>query len=171
MGQEPEAAKTDGPEPTATATETKVEKTEVKAEPQQFDADYVKQLRSEAAKYRTEAQEAKSKVQEFEDANASEVEKAQNKATKEAERASAAEAKLLRYEVANEKNVPAKLVPLLTASDRESLESQADLILENAKPETPDFNGGAREPAPEPKTPEEQHRDLILGALGRSTNT
>jgi hypothetical protein len=130
-----------------------------------FDADYVRQLRAEAAKHRKEAQEARSKVEQFENRDKSELEKAQTKAQKlEAEKAQA-EARLLRYEVATEKNVPAKLVPLLTAATREELEAQAALILETAKPEqTPDFDGGAREPAPAAQSPEQAH-DAFITAL------
>ena len=105
-------------------------------------------------------------LDQIKEANASELEKAQSKTKKETERAETAEAKLLRYEVAQEKEIPAKLVPLLTATDKESLEAQADLIHENAKPENPDFDGGTRQPAPESKTPEEQHNQQLLQMLG-----
>lgn len=105
------------------------------------------------------------RLDELEQQNQSELEKAQTKVQKAEQRAVDAEARLLRFEVAQEKEVPAKLVPLLTASDRDGLESQADLILENAKTEpTPDFDGGPRDPAPEPKTPEQSH-DSFVGAL------
>lgn len=91
------------------------------------------------------------KLEEIENANASELEKAQKKAA-EAERiANESTAKLLRFEVANDLEVPAKLVPLLTATDREGLEAQANLILENAKTATPDFDGGARETSTDPQ--------------------
>lgn len=106
------------------------------------------------------------KLEEIENANASELEKAQKKAA-EAERiANESTAKLLRFEVANDLEVPAKLVPLLTATDREGLEAQANLILENAKTATPNFDGGAREPAEEELSPEEAHNKLFLKAVG-----
>jgi hypothetical protein len=112
-------------------------------------------------------------LDQIKEANASEIEKAQNKATKAEERATNAEAKLLRFEVAAEKNVPPKLVPLLTATSKEELEGQADLILENAKPgdtPPPDFDGGTREPAPETRKPEDSHDDLALSILGIKPN-
>jgi hypothetical protein len=111
------------------------------------------------------------KARELEDAQKSELEKAQGKLTKAEQAAADANAKLLRFEVAQEKEVPAKLVPLLTAKTKEDLEAQADLILENVKAgeESPDFNGGAREPAPDPKTPEEAHNETFLQALGLRT--
>lgn len=113
------------------------------------------------------------RAQELEDANKSELEKLTGKLSKTEKEAAEAKARLLRYEVAAEKEVPSKLVPLLTASSKEELEAQADLILENAKPAepAPDFDGGAREPAPEAKTPEEQHNENVLALLGISPNS
>lgn len=160
MGQEPENTPESGQEPAST-DEPVVKQT--------FDADYVKQLRAEAASHRKEAQEVKQRLQELEDRDASELEKAQNKVTKEAQRAEAAEARLTRYEVAAEKQVPAEAVELLTGSTREELEAQADKILSfAAKPEAPapEFDGGAREPAPEVLTPEQSHNRLFLEQLG-----
>lgn len=106
------------------------------------------------------------KLDEIEAANASELEKAQKVAEKAQTEAASAATKLLRFEVAQEKEVPAKLVPLLTATSKEELEAQADLLLENVKPETPSFDGGSREPVEEPLTPEQEHNKLFLQALG-----
>jgi hypothetical protein len=136
------------------------------SEQKTFDADYVRKLRGEAAAHRKEAQEAKARVEEFENAQRSELERAQAKTTKAEQRAAEAEAKLLRFEVATEKQVPAKLVPLLTGKTREELEAQAALILDSTKPAGPDFDGGPREPAGPAKTPEQEHNDLFLQVLG-----
>jgi hypothetical protein len=109
------------------------------------------------------------RADELEAQNQSEIEKAQGKLTKAEQRAAEAEAKLLRYEVAQEKDVPAKLVPLLTATDKEGLEAQANLILENAKPgeqPPPEFDGGPREPAPPAKAPAEEHNSLVTALFG-----
>lgn len=153
-GETPEAAPEESPTPTPTG--------------KTFDADYVKQLRSEAAANRKARQEAEAKVQEYEEANKSEFEKLTGQKTKAEQRAAEAEARLLRYEVAAEKQVPQKLVPLLTAASKEELESQADLILENAQATPPpEFDGGARDPAPEPKTPEQAHNDLAVALFGQ----
>lgn len=67
-----------------------------------FDAEYVKQLRAEAAKWRTEAQAAKVKVTEFEKAQMTEAEKlqAQAKAAQEAAEAAQAELRRARAEAA-----------------------------------------------------------------------
>lgn len=106
------------------------------------------------------------RLDELEAANATELEKAQKAAEKAQGEAQEASTRLLRFEVAQEKEVPAKLVPLLTATTKEQLEVQADLILENAKPASPDFDGGTREPTTEPLTPEQEHNKLFLQALG-----
>jgi hypothetical protein len=136
--------------------------------PKTFDADYVKQLRAENAKWRVEAQQAREKAEEYEEAQKSEIEKAQSKAEKEAAKAAEAQAKLTRYEVAQEKSVPAELIPLLSGSDRETLEAQADLIVKHASNEPtppPEFDGGAREPA-EDSDPAAAHDQSVLGLLG-----
>ena len=158
-GQEPEAPSSqEGQEPQDTASKT-------------YDEAYVKELRAENAKRRIEAQQLEERLEELEGANKSEAEKAQAKASKAEQRAAEAEAKLLRHEVAQEKEVPAKLIPLLTATSREDLEAQADLILENAgKPAPPDFDGGVREPAPEPKEPGQAHNELVTALFGGKNN-
>lgn len=136
--------------------------------PKVFDESYVKELRSENAAARKARQELEAKLNEYEERDKSELEKLTGKLTKAEAAQKDAEAQLTRYAVAQEKEVPAKLVPLLTAATREELESQADLILENAKPADPDFDGGTREPAPEPKTPEGSHNEIVQALLGPS---
>jgi hypothetical protein len=154
-GQEPTPAVTEpaGTEPTGSDSKT-------------FDAEYVSRLRAEAAKHRKEAQEARTKAEEYENRDKSEVEKAQGKATKAERERDEALAKLLRFEVATEKQVPAKLVPLLTATTREELEAQAALILDNAKPADPDFDAGVREPAGPAKSPAQEHDELVTALFG-----
>jgi len=107
------------------------------------------------------------KLTEIEEASASELEKAQKKAAEAEKQLATTQAGLLRHEVATEKGVPGNLLPLLTATDKEGLEAQANLILENAKPATPSFDGGTREPTPEPKSADQSHNDTILAMLGR----
>lgn len=153
-----EATPVEGQEPTTV--------TDPAGEPKVFDADYVRKLRGEAAAHRKEAQEAKARVDEFENAQRSELERATAKTTKAEQRAAQAEAKLLRFEIATEKQVPSKLVPLLTGTTREELEAQAALLLENAKPADPDFDAGARDPAPPSKAPDQEHNDLLVSLFG-----
>lgn len=158
-------------EPDAVEETPEAEAPEAAAEEKQFDESYVKKLRAEAAKHRKEAAEAKAKAQEYEDAQKSELERAQDKLTQLETAKANAEARLLRYEVAAEKNVPGNLMDLLVGDSKEELEAKADLILENVKPaEAPQatFEGGPREPAPEPKTADQAHNELIVGLLGKS---
>lgn len=164
-GQEPIA------EPEA-QPEVKSEGQEPKADPKVFDESYVKELRSEAAKYRKEAQEAKQREQEREDAEKSELEKAQGKLERTTQELSELQTRLLRSEVADELEVPAKLRPLLTATSKEELESQAKLILENAAPpKNPEFDGGPREVSEEPLSPEAAHNKLIVEKLFGGSST
>ncbi len=165
MAQEAESTPQEGQTP-APATEMKVE-VKPEGDAKSFDADYVKSLRSENAQHRKKAQELEGRLQEIEERDQSEVEKAKGKLTKAEQRAADAESKLIRYQVAQEKAVPAKLVPLLTAADKEGLEAQADLILENAIPvQVPDFDAGVKDPAPDPKTPDQAHNELAAALFG-----
>jgi hypothetical protein len=159
--------------------QTEPAKVEVKQDTQdktftQADLDRVveERLARERRKYEgfEELKAKAARADELEAANQSEIEKAQSKATKAESERDQAKAQLLRFEVAAEKSVPPKLVPLLTASSKEELESQADLILENAKPDNPDFDGGPRDPAPEAKKPEDAHDDVALALLGLKSN-
>lgn len=141
-----------------------------------FSEDYVRQLRDEAARYRTRAQEAEAKVGEYEEATASETEKLTGRLKKAEERAASAESRVLRFEVAKDKEVPAEAVDFLVGSTREQLEASADKLLALVKSRTepepePDFDGGARESAPDSRSPEEQHNEAILGLLGISNKT
>ena len=153
----------DGQEPAPVAEPV----SEPKGEEKSFSADYVAQLRAEAAKYRTEAQEAKGKLTEREEAEKSDLEKAQSKLAKLERERDEATASLLRFQVASEKEVPAEAVEFLQGKSREELEASADKILGLVqKPAVPDFDGGSREPVPEPETPEDAHTKLFLKALG-----
>lgn len=171
MGETPEQP-AEGQAPEATESKEGQEPQDTSSESKTYDEAYVKELRAENAKRRVDAQKLEERLEELEGANKSEAEKAQTKATKAEQRAAEAEAKLLRYEVAQEKEVPAALVPLLSATSREGLEEQADLILKNAvsSAPAPEFDGGARDPAPEPKTPAQAHDEVILRLAGLAPN-
>ena len=168
MAQEATETPAEGETPEAESTSENGNAPE--AESQTFDKEYVSSLRSEAAKWRIEAQQRAEKLEEYEEANKSEVEKAQGKASKAEQRAAEAEAKLLRYEVAADKQVPADALDLLTGNTREELEAKADKLLSLVKSrtennETPDFDGGAREPAEE-TDPARGHDEAVLKLLG-----
>jgi hypothetical protein len=133
---------------------------------------YVKQLRREAAASRTETAELKERVAAFEDRDKSELERLVAKAEAEARRADEADLRATRYEVAAEHQIPADTAKrLLTATTREEMEAQAEelakLLADKGRPPTVGFDGGARQPVPETKTPEEAHNELLLRSLGR----
>ncbi len=81
---------------------TSAEGGQVPPQSEVFDAEYVKKLRAEAAKWRTEAQAAKAKIAEFEQAQMTEAEKlrAQAQAAQEAAAAAQAELRRVRAEAA-----------------------------------------------------------------------
>lgn len=144
----------------ATTPEQPVESLDDQQEPKTFDADYVANLRKEAAKYRTEARanaDAARKLQELEEANLSEVEKAKQAATAAEARLREYEMTTLRQAVAIDKRLPAELVDRLRGDTREDLERDADalLALVNApRGMQPDFSQGAQSAAP--STPEQE---------------
>lgn len=116
------------------------------------------------------------RLDEIEESNRTELERAQGKLSKAEERAGEAEAKLLRYEVASEKKVPPQAVDFLKGTTKEELEASADKLLELVAERTesdpqPDFDGGAREPATDPKKPEQAHDEAVLALLGLAPNT
>lgn len=113
---------------------------------------------------------AAARLTEIEEASATELEKAQKKATQLEAQLADTQASALRMEVASERELPAKLVPFLTATDRDGLTEQANILLENLKPANPDFDGGTREPTPDPVTPEQSHNATFLKALGLAPN-
>lgn len=158
-----ESTPQEGQEPTP-ATEP----SEPQAGGKTFDEAYVKQLRAEAAQHRKDAQEARQRAEELEARDQSEVEKLTTKVTKAERERDEAKGALLKYEVAAEKQVPADALDLLVGNTREELEARADRLLEYVKkPEaTPEFDGGPRDPAPEPKTPEQEHNDVIVALFG-----
>lgn len=173
MGQEPESTPQEGQEPAPASEPDKGQEPQGKS-PETFDADYVKQLRAEAAKHRKEAQEAKARAEEFEERDKSELEKLTGKLTKAEQAKAEAEGRLLRFEVAAEKQVPSDALDLLVGNTREELEAKADKLLSLVKKpeETPDFDGGAREPAADPVTPEDAHNKDILALMGiKPSNT
>jgi hypothetical protein len=61
----------------------------------------------------------------------------------------------------------------LTGTTREEIELRAEelgkLLTEKGRPPAGSFDGGARSPVPEIKSPEEAHQDLLRQALGHRT--
>lgn len=115
-------------------------------EPQTFDRKYVEGLRRENAAARKRAQDAEARAKEYEDRDKTEQQKLAEQAQAAGTRADEAETRLLRYEVAAEKNVPTKLAKFLSGSSKEELERSADELLAELGDQTrTSFDGGARE--------------------------
>lgn len=163
-GQEPTPTDAGGQEPTPPGQEPTQQEPESK---KTFDEDYVKELRKEAAEARTAKNKAEAKAQEYEDKDKSELEKATGERDKFKSEAETATAEALRLRVALTKQIPAELIDRLKGSTQEELEADADELLKLVKPATPGFDGGTRETAPESKTPEQAHNDLLLQLAGR----
>lgn len=138
-------------ESTETTEPTTTETAAPEETPQQgetFDAAYVKKLREEAAKWRTQAREygdKAKKLDQIEEQSKSELQKAVERAEKAEAEAQAVKVERLRLEVAAEKGVPAGLLVGTTA---EELAASADALVEfrgkQEKPAEADFGAGAR---------------------------
>ena len=156
-----------------------------KESPKTFDESYVKSLRSEAAKYRKEAQEAQKQLKDREDADKSELEKAQNRIAEleKSDTDTASTIQGLRVENAVLREAGGLGITNLKAAqrliDREALQFDDDgqpqntesLLKELIKeypgivgtptPPPTEFDGGPRAPAPSNLTPEEAHGRLL----------
>lgn len=133
---------------------------------------YVRQLRRETAGYRTRLAEVETRLQEFDDRDKTEGEKLSKRLAESEHRATDAESRLIRYEVAAEHGLDMSATNFLTGTTREEIEASAEalatLLKDKGQGAPPSFDGGAREPAPETKSPEDAHNDFLLRALGRN---
>lgn len=104
------------------------------------------------------------KVQEFEDRDKTELERAQAAVEAAARERDEATSALLRYEVAAEKGVPNDALPLLSGSTREELEAKADSILSLIKASKPGPVVPLEGKSPDRGTDVDQMaRDILLG--------
>lgn len=159
----------EGQEPAQVEPEEAVQETKP---PKTFDEKYVRELRKQAADARTRANESEARLKEIADRDKTEAERLAERATEAETRASEAESKLLRYEVAADRDLDLKAAGFLTGSTREEIEARADelaalLAERNETSKTLSLDGGARKTATKRGTPEEEHNDLLLQALGR----
>jgi hypothetical protein len=167
-----ESTPAEGQEPKAPEAK---EGQEPQGQPETFPREVVESLRSEAAQRRIEVQQLKEQLEERDERDKTEIEKALSKATKAEQAKAAAETALLRYQVAAEKQIPGEALELLNGNTREELEASADKILSLVKSrtennDTPNFDGGAREPAPD-TDPTKAHDAAVLKLLGIGPST
>ena len=138
-----------------------------------YSESYVQQLRREAAETRNKLAEAEEKLQERDDADKTELQKALDRAAKAESERAALETFRDRVEVGAEHGLDAEVsAKFLTGATREEIELRAEelgklLAERNAKP-TAGFDGGARPRAPDPTTPEEAHNEFLLRAMGKT---
>jgi hypothetical protein len=144
-------------------------------EPKTFDEKYVRELRKQAADSRTRAVEAEEKLKEIADREKSESERLTEQATTAKAEAEEAKAKLLRFEIAAERELDLRAAGFLTGTTREEIEARADelvaLLAERAEPKKPTLDGGARKTPEKRGSPEQEHNELLLEALGRGKQT
>jgi hypothetical protein len=139
------------------------------AETKTFDAEYVKKLRDEAAKYRTEAKanaKAAEKLAEIEEASQSESDKQAKRLAEAEARAQALEVKAYRAEVSSETGVPAAILAGPEDGTPEALAAFAQLVIAHTeqagKPRAPkpDPNQG-RPGGSGPRTPADSFADFF----------
>jgi hypothetical protein len=141
----------------ATEVQTEVAETDWKAEARKWEA------RAKAAKADTEAAQ---KWRDYEKSQKPEQERVAEELAEAKANAQLASAKLLRYEVATQKGVPADAIELLTGNTQEELETAADkllsLIASQSKQTTtkPDVNQG------KPVSGSSSTADQFASALG-----
>jgi len=105
-------------------------------EPKMFDADYVKSLRQEAAKYRTQAKELGEKAvkyDEYVESQKSEQQKMQDALAALEKERDDLRSNLMRQEVAARKQLPPSIVSRLQGNTTEELEADADSLLTELK--------------------------------------
>jgi hypothetical protein len=165
MADEPKpdpAPEPKGEEGTQTLTQAEVDKVV---------ADRLARERAKYADY-DDLKARASKLDELESANQSELEKLTGKVASLTDENKGTKAENLRLRVALAKGLTgdkAELADRLRGDTQEELEADADKLLSfvSKEPEPkPDFGAGVRDPAPEPKTPEQAANETILGLLG-----
>jgi hypothetical protein len=133
--------------------------------------DYIKRLRAEAASHRNDLKSEREKREALETASMSEQEK-RDKALKDAEsKAAQSDLKLLRFQVAADKELPLKMAERLKGSTKEELEADADALKEEfgltggggQAPAHGGFDGGVRRPVTKPNS----MNGLIRESVGR----
>jgi hypothetical protein len=166
---------TEAPATEATETETKEPSKAPEVPEGAENPDAVKKAlaaeRKAAKDARKQAEELAAKVKDYEDRDKTEQEKLSAKLDSLTSEAKATKAENLRLRVALEKKLPAELIDRLKGNTLEEITADADELLKLVKPtDANDFDGGARQPAPEPKTPGQSLNETVLGAL-RATRT
>jgi hypothetical protein len=143
-------------------------------QPRTYSQSYVKQLRRENAEARKRLEALEAVVKEREDAEKTEAEKEREARVAAEKERDDLKTHALRVEVAGELGLDLTAVQFLTGSTREEIEHRAEelaKLLKQGKPAA-SFDGGARPKVPpEPKSPEVEHNQFLLRAMGRSAES
>lgn len=118
--------------------------------------DAERKARAAAEKTATAAQkkldDMAKRLQQFEDRDKTDAQKLAERAQAAEAEAAKASSKLMRFEVAADKKLPAGWANRLQGSTKEELEADADTLLkelgETRQRQSPDYDGGVRKPAP-----------------------
>jgi len=143
------------------------------AQPTTFDADYVKKLRDEAAKYRTEAKanaEAAKRLAQFEESQKSEQQKLMERAEAAERERDQVRLEALRLRIAHEKGLTPKQAARLRGTSEEELAADADDLLAEFGPAGPrrptgDVGQGPRDTATTPNDPKSL-ADAVIAQRG-----
>jgi len=137
-----------------------------------FDADYVKKLRDEAAKYRNEAKtnaEAAAKLAKLEEDQKSETQKLADAATAAKAEADAAKADALRWRVAAKHGISDEDAELfLTGTDEATLTRQAERLAGVAADKKKNGNRAPSEGRTPPPRGTDELREATRALFGRS---
>ena len=152
------------------APEAPPEPQEGEKEPATFDAEYVKKLRDQAAKYRTEAKanaDAAARLAALEESQKTEAQKlAEERDAIKAERDTLL-AETMRARVALAKGLAPELVDRLRGTTEDELSEDADRLLELVKPAGPPRFGavdqGVRQSTPPAKKDEREVARALFG--------
>lgn len=128
--------------------------------PKTFDEAYVKKLRDEAAKYRTEAKanaKAAEQLAAIEEANKTEAQKAAERLAAAEKEAQEAKAEALRLRIAAKHGISEEDADLfLTGTDEETLTRQAERLAERTSARKKNGNVVPREGSTPPATPDDE---------------
>jgi hypothetical protein len=143
-------------------------------QPETFDADYVAKLRKEAARYRTEAKanaDAAKRLAEIEEANKSEIEKANDAKTEAEQRAARAESEALRWKVAAKHGISDEDAELfLTGTDEETLTKQAKRLADRVADRKKTGNVVPKEGTTPREPPEDEMRAFARDLFQRAAD-
>lgn len=141
------------------------------AEPKTFDADYVKKLRDESAKYRTEAKanaDAAKRLADIEEANKTEAQKLEAQLAAATGDAASARAEALRFRIASKFKIGDEDADLfLTGTDEATLTKQAERLAGRESERQKNGNHVSRE-GQTTTTAEGDDRTFVRGLFGNT---